>query len=1111
LLVRGALRPKLGDVAVSARSESALLITLVSASAGSGKTTHLTTEVTSALRTDTELESLVAVTYTRKAAAELTARIRHSLIKEGEHEAAQRLPLAYVGTVHSVCLRLLQEFAIEAGLPPDISVVPGAEARLLREALESALQPNLRLRIEELAAKFQIRWDAKIQRVDWITPVQDIMTLARSNRIPPEALEQMGQRSADDLLSLLEESTTTEEELDRDCQNALACATKALADVDDGQANTKLVRETIDEILRSAQKGALRWVDWVRLTNLAPGKAAKYAVAPLQLAASRVSQHPRLRAELLEYTLAIYAAAASGLVAYNQWKKRRRLVDFVDLVDGALTLLEDPTIASEIQARLSLLVVDEFQDTSPVQLALFVQLHSLAGRSIWVGDRKQCIFEFAGADPLLMEALITWVNESGGDTLHLPVNWRARPELVTICSKLFAGAFARHGYSAEEVVVTAKRSTPERLARLAPLGVWLLETKSQAGDAIAIAEGIRRLLADPAQTPVVDRATDDVRDVIPGDIAILVATNAEAERLATALWRRGVRANVARAGLLATPEGTLVTAALRALLDKRDSLSRAVIDALTGYDGKEPEAWLTDRLRDEQIRHDGNGWDAPSCDTRSAAVKVVEALVPDLEGASPAEALDSVLAALDMIAIASRWPDPAQRVANLDSLRAMATDYEERCGYEREAATIAGLLRYFDEAAQEVLVREEMRASDEQHAASDGGAVTVFTYHRAKGLEWPIVVLTSLGRAERRHAFDVWPETDRLSFDPANPLGDRWIRYWPWPFGQSTKTPLRQRAEASEVGRAVADREERERVRLLYVGFTRARDHLVLAARLGKKGVSTDWLDELRHASGEKLLELPGDESEEGTVFLGEAGNRVRLAARVWKLSSGDEPPLRLDTDSRTLVFARPDAPKRTLQPYWVQPSRAAADWPETAKPCEVIECRSIGERLALGDTHGVDWSIVGNAIHDFLLADAHDLTESNRRARAERILAASDLLSVLGPDSLLRAGNQLRKWVESCWPGATWYREMPVTASIATSAGERRLSGRMDLLLVTTNGAVIIDHKSHPGGEATWEEKAREHAPQLNAYTHALEASGLNVVSKWLHFPVSAGVARLV
>jgi len=1102
--------PSLGDIAVSPPSESARRITLVGASAGSGKTTRLTTEVTSALRKDTKLDGLVAVTYTRKAAAELTARIRHSLIKEGEHEAAQRLPLAYVGTVHSVCLRLLQEFAIDAGLPPAVSVVPGAEVRLLREALESALQPDLRGRIEELAAKFQIRWDAKIQRVDWITPVQDIMTLARSNRMPPEALQQMGQRSADQLLSLFEEPPANEETLDRDFLAALERAATALADVDDGQTNTDSARAAVAETLRVARRQSTRWGDWVRLTNLQPGKAAKHAVAPLQLVASRVLQHPRLREELHEYTLAIYAAAASGLIAYSQWKKRRRLVDFVDMVDGALTLLEAPSIASEIRDRLSLLAVDEFQDTSPVQLALFVQLHALAGRSFWVGDRKQCIFEFAGADPSLMETLITWVNEGGGETSHLPFNWRARPELVTMCSQLFSRALARHGYSIEEIVVTAKRGTPERLAKLAPLGVWLLDTKSQAGDAEAIAEGIRRLLAVPAQTPVVDRATDDVRDVSPGDIAILIATNAEAERLATALGRRGVRANVARAGLLATPEGTLVTAALRTLLDKRDSLSRAVIDALTGYDGMEPEAWLTDRLREEQIRHDGNDLDAPSCDTRSVAVKVVEALVPDLEGASPTEALDRVLAALDMIAIASRWPDPAQRVANLDSLRAMAKDYENRCAYEREAATIAGLLRYFDEAARKVLMREEMRASDEQHAAADGGAVTVFTYHHAKGLEWPIVVLASLGRSERRHAFDVWPETDRLSFDPANPLGDRWIRYWPWPFGQSTKTPLRKRAEDSEVGRAVADREERERVRLLYVGFTRARDHLVLAARLGKKGVSTDWLDELRHTSGEKLLELPCDESE-GTVFLGEAGNQVRIAARVWKLSSGNEPPLRLDTDSRTLVFARPDAPKRTLQPYSIQPSRAAVDWLETVKPCEVIECRSIGERLTLGDTRGVDWSIVGNAIHDFLLADAHNLTEGTRRARAERILAASELLSVLGPDSLLRAGNQLRKWIESAWPGAMWYREMPVTVAITTPDGDRRLSGMMDLLLVTTDGAVIIDHKSYPGGEATWEEKAREHAPQLNAYAYALKASGLKVIAKWLHFPVSAGVARLV
>jgi len=99
-------------------------------------------------------------------------------------------------------------------------------------------------------------------------------------------------------------------------------------------------------------------------------------------------------------------------------------------------------------------------------------------------------------------------------------------------------------------------------------------------------------LAKLRATPVVDRTTKEVRAVRPGDIAVLVATNAEASALADALHARKIRAAIARAGLLATPEGVLVDAALRSLLDEGDSLAAAKIDVPLGHGGKSPRAEL---------------------------------------------------------------------------------------------------------------------------------------------------------------------------------------------------------------------------------------------------------------------------------------------------------------------------------------------------------------------------------------------------------------------------------------------------------------------------------------------------------------------------------------
>jgi ATP-dependent exoDNAse (exonuclease V) beta subunit len=1095
-------------------------LTLVGASAGSGKTYRLTDEVTAAIdptKGAIDLEGLVAVTYTRKAAAELGARIRRTLVTQDAYDRAQRLPLAYLGTVHAVALRLLQEFAIDAGLSPHVDVVPGSEARLLRQALEWGLDPTFRRRIETLAGALKIRWDAKSGRADWLTPLQDIMTLARSNRIDPQALRGMAERSADGLLALLGTPCNDAEALDRDLLAALEGAATALTRIEDGQQNTAAAKQTIDEALREAKRAELPWSDWIRLSKVTPGKSAKAAVEPLIRAALRVYEHPRLHAELREYTLAIFDAARDGLVAYDTWKKRRRVVDFVDMIDRALTLLEQSDVADELRERIRLLVVDEFQDTSPVQLALFMRLHALAKRSTWVGDRKQCIFEFAGADPALMEALTQWVSDEGGKTEQLPSNWRSRPELVEACSHLFSAAFARHGYHPGEIEVTAMRSAPKELDSLPPFAFWALDVTNQEEEAEALADGVRRLLDMPTETPVVDRATMAVRDLRPGDVALLVATNAEAERVADALAVRGVRVTVARAGLLATPEGALVEAALRALADPRDELSRATIEALTGFNGTEPEAWLNQRIADatarRAAREKGETFSGVSW---SSLVARIEALAAELETAAPSEALDRVLAALDIVTIACRWPDAAQRLANIDALRAMAATYEERCAQEREAATIAGLLRYFDEAAEKILVRDEERASDEQHVGAGDGAVAVLTYHRAKGLEWPVVVLGSLDKSERRDAFEVAPESDRPAFDPHEPLAGRWIRYWPWPFGQQKKTRLAEVAAESPVGRNVAMREEKERVRLLYVGFTRARDHLVLAARVGKKGAAVQWLDELCDETGKALLELPSVDGSAPRGVIGVRGakdgkpTRVEVSARLWTFGTGGEVSARLAEKERATWFVRSKA-QETATPlrYRIAPSRAAEDWTNVVVP-SVGEARSIGQRLPLGDGNGVEWNVVGDALHAFLASDTQKQTRERRLSRAERLLAASTLLGLLAPDALLRAGDQLRAWAEARWPGATWHCEYPVSASIATEQGARRVSGAIDLLLMTSEGAVVVDHKSFPGASALWVEKAREFAPQMGAYAHILRAAGINVIGQYVHFTVGAGVVGL-
>jgi ATP-dependent helicase/nuclease subunit A len=1097
----------------------ALGLRLVSASAGSGKTFCITEHVTQAVDPSStapiEIEGLVGVTYTTKAQAELQARIRRALVERGAFERAQQLPLAYLGTVHSVCLRLVKEFALDAGLSPEVDVIPGNEGRrLLQAVLEHELAPPHHLRLLELAFEFQLAWDGRTSRTDWITPVDDIMTLARGNRIRPGELPGMAQRSIAGLLAILPPSAASSGALEAELAASIEVAIRELSRLGD---DTKMTENALKELLqakRALAAGTMTWSAWAKLSRLTPSKRVLPLVAPVQAAAAAYEAHPKFQADLCELTTLLFDAARVGLAAYAEWKARRGLIDYVDMIDLALEILDVRQVADELCDRLQLVVVDEFQDTSPIQLALFTRLHALSGNSVWVGDRKQCIFEYAGADPTLMEAVTAWAEASGGQRDYLRYNYRSRPELVDATSALFSAAFTVHGDRPEEVATTAKRPSLAEQDALPPVGLWWLEGKEQP----AIAQGVIRLLQIPSATPVVDRATGKVRALRPSDIAILVYSNLDAARLSAALEAHGIATALPRVGLLSTPEGTLVSAALRFLVDRRDTLASAEIEALTGFgagitDGSHPaDRWLSERIRAQSEKRDPEALhsaEATDPDANSPALALLEQIRPQLRELSPAEAVDRVLAVIDLATLAMRWPDPQQRLANLDALRALAAAYEERCSYQREAASLGGLLRYFDQTQQVIRQRDEERATDEQHVGCSDAAVVISTYHKAKGLEWPVVILGGLGRERRRDAFDVTPETDREAFDASDPLGGRWIRYWPWPLGNLKAVPLADRAENSAVGRAIAEREARERVRLLYVGCTRARDHLILAVPLLKKGPAKAWLDELHDHRG-PLLALPDpDTADPHLVIRGPDQQRLNLPVRTWSLRAADPPERPGPPTTPRLWFARASTSPSSAPPYRIAPSRAAEE--QLALPsAHVISSRRFTRRMPFVSPKGASWDRIGSALHAFLAADHPELTPFERTQLAERILHESGLAAAFTSDVAIAASDALRAFIAERWPVATWHREIPISAALTSPAGQRRIEGAIDLLLETPDGFVIIDHKSFPGKASEWEPRALAYAPQLLTYSKAIRLAGGKVIGRFVHFTIGGGMVEI-
>jgi ATP-dependent exoDNAse (exonuclease V) beta subunit len=168
-----------------------------------------------------------------------------------------------------------------------------------------------------------------------------------------------------------------------------------------------------------------------------------------------------------------------------------------------------------------------------------------------------------------------------------------------------------------------------------------------------------------------------------------------------------------------------------------------------------------------------------------------------------------------------------------------------------------------------------------------------------------------------------------------------------------------------------------------------------------------------------------------------------------------------------------------------------------------VDRVRSIGPGVRLrGRT---DWTQLGTAVHAFLAAEPLVTGAGDRQATADRIVARAGLGGALDAGSLLAVSDRLRAVLDQRWPGATWQYEVPITATISTASGPRRIDGVIDLLGWVPDGVILIDHKTYPAPSLrAVAARAAALTPQLGSYADALERCGRPVTGAYLHFPIA-------
>ncbi len=768
-------------------------ITFISASAGSGKTYRVVEEIHSRLAGGTcRPGGLIATTFTIKAAGELKDRLRQKLYGSGQGLLAERLNEAAIGTVHSVCRQLLERFAFDAGISPRIEIITDEQVtELLSLAIEAAATPAVIQRLQTVAVALgQKSADGAFL---WQGQVRRLISSAQANDFEPAQLAAMAKDSSTELIALLPPVTT--EDLDARLKADLEQAIKKIS----GNGDTTGMTAGYLELLKASQRhladGSLTWGEWVKLGSSGPGAKSKALAAAVSTTASRYDSHPRFQRQLQEYIQTLFDIARQALVKYAELKKARGCLDFSDLEQLAYHLLRDhPGIIAQLKQDLDLLVVDEFQDTSPIQLALFMQLAQCAKQTVWVGDVKQAIYGFRDSDPVLIDAVVRAVEKAGGLAKPLGTSYRSLPDLVALTNHLFVPAFAE-SLSLPENQVRLQANGGSSKPQVQQPAVVFLEMSSglfNKGNGnpkkltveqfwITLAAQVAKWFQTATPLQVRDRATGSWRALEPRDVAVLCRRNDDAATLAAELSSHGLSINVEQAGLFGTPEVRFVLACLRRLADPKDTLATAEIIALSG--SLAPEAWLGQRLeyvaslkRDEGWCPDEWGTAAPHQHRVIAALETARAKLSVL---TPAEALDLAASLAEAPAVVSGWGhtqgQASQRRANLEALRVLCRKYEENCAATLRPATIAGFFWWCD----------DMAGADAKGLDPEANAINVGTYHGAKGLEWPVVVCTGLATEPRPKVWDIVVEPANLDlpFDIKQPLGNRRIRFWPWPFG----------------------------------------------------------------------------------------------------------------------------------------------------------------------------------------------------------------------------------------------------------------------------------------------------------------------------------------
>ena len=774
-------------------------------------------------------------------------------------------------------------------------------------------------------------------------------------------------------------------------------------------------------------------------------------------------------ADVKEVVTRIFEIAKEWRDGFNKVKERDNLLSYSDMEYLFLELLDNEIVQNDIRNTIKYVFVDEFQDSNQIQLKIFDKLSDLVEKSFWVGDSKQAIYRFRGCDTELVTAIMKYIQESSKEgneySRELDTSWRSTESLVNLSNSVFVPLF-KELLDKKDVTLKTNRCDDNISPRIYN---WDLTARIPEGGKRKSANRSMLLDATAAKVKdildgnhkikhILDKETGKYRNVKPSDIAILLLKDGQSKNITNqiiALRKYGVPVNAPESFSSDRAEICLVKCMLSYMINFNKPLLKAEISRLM-YDTA-----LNDLI---------------SSSFENDIFKVLEDIRSAQDFTSVTDVVVRIIQGLNLYKRSGEWGESKSRERVLDGIIQLARDYDKR-----EDATLEGFLASFP---------------NEISVDGEPNGVVVMTYHKSKGLEWPIVILDTSSRESESTALKGFCY-GAYAYRESKPTSKKLYSDFSLHYCPNLLTSANSRVEdgvKENVNSLFADcwnSAVLDSRRLLYVGITRARDYLITLSQDAKKqdffdecGISTD----LKKAQDNEMFDLWGG---------------VAPQVLFEKISDNRETPNQSEETSFLSIV--PSAEECCHKCKYISPSSIEG---EKAK-AEVVKNF---KRMALQTCNTSDYDKFGTCIHNMFAIYDPTVSESLMIEKFRIIVNQHGMKKVLVDiESVITSIKNLYQFLTEKYGVGEVHKEYPF---MHLNGENQIVGGSIDLLWKIDKGAVIVDYKNYPGFDDVVNEEssfyAGKYGPQLLAYKEAI-SSECNVIDTLIYYAVQGRIVKLI